>query len=113
MSVCIDAAGWTEIDVDDSVVVDDPPAPSYFWDILLEVAQERNELELLKMIVDRLKGLEDVALARIWLIRPGDICTTCPMRQAIRVALSIPPAGRQQSEQCVSVDVFPYLSRRL
>ena len=49
--------------------------------LLLEVAQERNELELLKMIVDRLKGLEDVALARIWLIRPGDICTTCPMRQ--------------------------------
>ena len=49
--------------------------------LLLEIAQERNELELLKIIVDRLKGLEDVALARIWLIRPGDICTTCPMRQ--------------------------------
>jgi transcriptional regulator with GAF, ATPase, and Fis domain len=49
--------------------------------LLLEVAQERNELRLLKIIVDRLRGLEDVALARIWLIRPGDICSTCPMRQ--------------------------------
>jgi len=44
--------------------------------LLLEVAQERNELQLLKIIVDRLAELEDVALARIWLIRPGDICAT-------------------------------------
>ncbi len=33
---------WTTIAVDDSVLLDDPlPAPSYFWDILLEVAQTR------------------------------------------------------------------------
>ncbi len=49
--------------------------------LLLEVAQERNELRLLKVIVDRLRGLEDVALARIWLIRPGDICDTCSLRK--------------------------------
>ncbi len=33
---------WTTIAVDDSVVLDTPPpAPAYFWDILLEVAQIR------------------------------------------------------------------------
>jgi len=33
---------WTTIAVDDSVLLDDPlPAPAYFWDILLEVAQVR------------------------------------------------------------------------
>jgi len=33
---------WTTISVDDSVILDTPPpAPAYFWDILLEVAQIR------------------------------------------------------------------------
>ncbi|WP_441290022.1 acetyltransferase [Sorangium sp. KYC3313] len=42
VKVCIDESGWTEISVDDSVVLEDPPpAPSYFWDILLDVAQAR------------------------------------------------------------------------
>ncbi|WP_437966784.1 acetyltransferase [Sorangium sp. So ce260] len=40
VEVCIDGTGWTEISVDDSVVVEEP-SPSYFWDILLEVAQAR------------------------------------------------------------------------
>ncbi|MDC0679400.1 acetyltransferase [Sorangium atrum] len=42
VKVCIDESGWTEISVDQSVVLEDPPpAPSYFWDILLDVAQAR------------------------------------------------------------------------
>ncbi|WP_437762916.1 acetyltransferase [Sorangium sp. So ce281] len=42
VKVCIDESGWTEISVDESVVLEDPPpAPSYFWDILLDVAQAR------------------------------------------------------------------------
>ncbi|WP_437778652.1 acetyltransferase [Sorangium sp. So ce1097] len=42
VKVCIDDAGWTAITVDDSVVLEEPPPPaSYFWDILLEVAQAR------------------------------------------------------------------------
>ncbi|WP_437713793.1 acetyltransferase [Sorangium sp. So ce448] len=40
VEVCIDGTGWTKISVDDSVVVEEP-APSYFWDILLDVAQAR------------------------------------------------------------------------
>ena len=42
VKVCIDERGWTVISVDDSVILEEPaPAPSYFWDILLEVAQAR------------------------------------------------------------------------
>ncbi len=42
VNVCIDATGWTDIAVDPSVVLSQPPpTPSYFWDILLEVAQRR------------------------------------------------------------------------
>jgi hypothetical protein len=42
VNVCIDATGWTDIAVDPSVILSEPPPPpSYFWDILLEVAQRR------------------------------------------------------------------------
>ncbi|WP_437483605.1 acetyltransferase [Sorangium sp. So ce1014] len=42
VKVCVDDTGWTEISVDDSIVLEEPPpSPSYFWDILLEVAQAR------------------------------------------------------------------------
>ncbi|HSN97301.1 MAG TPA: hypothetical protein VLS89_03350 [Candidatus Nanopelagicales bacterium] len=42
VEVCIDDTGWVEIEVDESVVLEDPPPPpSYFWDVLLEVAQVR------------------------------------------------------------------------
>jgi hypothetical protein len=42
LDVCIDDTGWTEIRVDPSVVLPSPaPRPSYFWDILLEVAEAR------------------------------------------------------------------------
>ena len=48
--------------------------------LLLEMAKERSVNGLLKMIVQRLAERTHVALARIWLIRPGDICASCPMR---------------------------------
>lgn len=42
VDVCIDATGWVDIQLDPSVILDTPaPAPSYFWDILVEVAQQR------------------------------------------------------------------------
>ncbi|WP_235880373.1 acetyltransferase [Polyangium aurulentum] len=42
VEVCIDSTGWVEIRVDPSVILDEPPLrPSYFWDMLLEVAQAR------------------------------------------------------------------------
>lgn len=49
--------------------------------LLLEMAQERTLDRLLSLVVRRLAERPHVALARIWLIKPGDICTSCPMRQ--------------------------------
>ncbi len=46
----------------------------------LEIAQERSVEDVLKKIVSRLAAQPGVALARIWLKAPGDICQKCPMR---------------------------------
>ena len=48
--------------------------------LLLEMAQRRQVAEVLKLIVDHLAMSQSVALARIWLVRPGAGCLTCPMR---------------------------------
>jgi hypothetical protein len=46
--------------------------------LLLEIAQERELDTLLPLIVRRLvEDSDDVALARIWLIGPGDQCSGC------------------------------------
>ncbi|MGE0706798.1 MAG: sigma 54-interacting transcriptional regulator [Planctomycetota bacterium] len=44
------------------------------------MAQERSLPQLLQLVVDRLARPAQIALARIWLLRPGDICATCPAR---------------------------------
>jgi serine phosphatase RsbU (regulator of sigma subunit) len=49
--------------------------------LLLDMAQERSWEALLDMIGNRLMERPHMRLGRIWLIRPGDICSTCPMRQ--------------------------------
>jgi transcriptional regulator with GAF, ATPase, and Fis domain len=46
---------------------------------LTDLAQERDLEQLLQLVVTRLAALPSVALARIWLIAPGDICPSCPM----------------------------------
>src|SRR5262249_54537840 len=48
--------------------------------ILMTASRERSERTVLRIIVDGLADQPQVALARIWLLRPGDICATCPMR---------------------------------
>ncbi len=45
---------------------------------LLEMAQLRQVADVLKLIVDHLATSQAVALARIWLVRPGAGCSTCP-----------------------------------
>ena len=47
--------------------------------LLLDMAQERSLRRLLQLVVDRLTGSDRVALARIWLLLPGEGCTSCPM----------------------------------
>ena len=48
--------------------------------LLLELARERSLDPLLDLVVQRLADHPDVALTRIWLVRKGDICSACPMR---------------------------------
>lgn len=49
--------------------------------LLLDVAGERSLEGLLKMIVCRVAAMPHVAMCRIWLVKPGDICGTCPLRE--------------------------------
>jgi len=48
--------------------------------LLLDMAQERCVESVLNLIVRRLANQPEVALARIWLIGPGDLCSGCHMR---------------------------------
>lgn len=48
--------------------------------LLIEMAQERSLDTLLKLVVRRLAERPHIALARIWILGPGDICSSCTMR---------------------------------
>jgi len=45
--------------------------------ILLDLAHERSLPQLLQLIVQRLAASPRIALARLWLVGPGDACETC------------------------------------
>ena len=51
-----------------------------FRNLVLDMAQERSLGALLRLIVTRLADRPHVALTRIWLVQPGDICPSCVMR---------------------------------
>jgi hypothetical protein len=51
-----------------------------FKRLLHDMARERSAETLLPLLVHRLAERPHVALARIWLVRPGDQCATCPAR---------------------------------
>jgi len=53
--------------------------PGPYGRLLLDMARERSADALLRLIVDRLAASPDAALARIWLMGPGDLCGTCCM----------------------------------
>jgi len=48
--------------------------------LALKVGEVRSAQAVLARIVTGLAAQDDVALARIWLIAPGDICASCSMR---------------------------------
>jgi transcriptional regulator with GAF, ATPase, and Fis domain len=48
-------------------------------ELLIEMAQERSLDSLLELIVRQFAERPHLALARIWLIRPGDACDSCGM----------------------------------
>jgi len=50
-------------------------------ELLLDVGAQRTLDRVLSTVVRRLAQQPPVALARIWLVAPGDICESCPMRR--------------------------------
>ncbi len=48
--------------------------------VSLAVAQERSFETVLKTVVHGLASQAGIALARVWLVAPGDICASCPMK---------------------------------
>jgi transcriptional regulator with GAF, ATPase, and Fis domain len=50
--------------------------------LLLEMAQRQKVADVLSLVVNRLATSQAVVLARIWLIKPGAGCSTCPMHSA-------------------------------
>jgi len=48
---------------------------------MVSVAQNRTLPELLRAIVNGIACCHNVALARIWLVEPGDLCATCRLRE--------------------------------
>ncbi|WP_415718583.1 sigma 54-interacting transcriptional regulator [Maridesulfovibrio sp.] len=48
--------------------------------LLLEMGQQRSTESLFSLIVNRLAQFPNISLARIWLIKNGDICTSCPLQ---------------------------------
>lgn len=78
--------------------------------LLLDMSQERSLEKVLSLIVERLASQPEVALARIWLVGPGDICPTCPMRDeclsqdvCLHLAASA-GSSRETGEQWTSLD---------
>ena len=58
-----------------------PPNVDLLKRLLLDMSQERSLDAVLKLVVDRLTSQPEFALARIWLIGPGDLCAKCHMRE--------------------------------
>jgi formate hydrogenlyase transcriptional activator len=49
--------------------------------LLLEMAQQRTTKSLFNLIVKELSKFKNIALARIWLVEHGDICSSCLMKK--------------------------------
>ncbi|HWQ92264.1 MAG TPA: sigma 54-interacting transcriptional regulator [Clostridia bacterium] len=85
------------------LVSDYKPEFESFKDRLLELAQLRNVSQLLERVVTLLAERPHVALARVWLIRPPDGCSTCEL--AVRCSRNTPclhlaaSAGLRRAEQ--------------
>jgi transcriptional regulator with GAF, ATPase, and Fis domain len=56
--------------------------------LLLAMAEEHDLERLLRLIVERLGQQSEVALARVWLVAPGDQCADCP--RAAHCATRVP-----------------------
>lgn len=55
-----------------------PFANDAIHQLLLDMAQHRCTTTLVNTVVSRLTALPHIALARIWVVQPGDLCHNCP-----------------------------------
>jgi len=91
--------------------------------LLIEMSQKHGVEDVLKLIVDRLASQPHIALARIWLVGPGDLCSNCHMRDPCQDQTSclhlVASAGtsRVSGETWTSVDGsfrrFPFGVRKI
>ncbi|MGL4553243.1 MAG: hypothetical protein ACRC33_18920 [Gemmataceae bacterium] len=58
-----------------------PDALTWLADLLLEMAGERSLERVLNKAVEAAAGVPGVALARVYLLGPGDLCATCPSQE--------------------------------
>jgi DNA-binding NtrC family response regulator len=78
--------------------------PEVLQSVAIAVAEAHSVESVLGGITQGLGAEGDIALARIWLIEPGDICSSCPMRADIlgeggRIRLDLAlPTNRGRSE---------------
>jgi hydrogenase-4 transcriptional activator len=52
----------------------------FLKDVALAVAQEQHLERVMRMIVEGIGEEPDIALVRLWLLAPGDICPDCYLR---------------------------------
>ena len=73
-----------------------------FKALLLEMGRELSAARLPQLIAERLSERPDFALARVWLLRPGDICDTCHLQSEcpdrVRCLHLVASAGRSQAK---------------
>lgn len=66
--------------------------------LLLEMGEQRSTSSLFRLIVNRLFQFDEVSLVRIWLVKKGDICSSCLMlkecQQSHRCLHLVASAGR-------------------
>jgi transcriptional regulator with GAF, ATPase, and Fis domain len=85
--------------------------------LLLDMAQEHVLPELLRLVVTRIADSSRVALARIWLVQPTDVCTGCRTAAECRGQPTclhlVASAGRSVVDPCVEWNRLDGAFRRI
>ena len=79
----------------------------------LRVGEATTTDEVFKRIVEGLAAQDALALARVWLIQPGDICEACRLREecpdqtrCLHLVARWQRGGLVASQWCISTDTF-------
>ena len=80
-------------------------------ELALRLSGERSVDAVLQLLVDGLAQQSDVALARVWVTGPGDVCGSCRMRsvcpnQTVCLHLSASAGTSLEGEQWPRIDGY-------